>query len=109
MDRPFFPHDDVGLFLDQCCTLDPDEREQMKDLYAAFQKWSREERNVPEHRMKSMRTFGTALSKRSELTCIKTNRVFYAGIQIRDRCRCRASSVLSIRSSNLKNTEKTIV
>ncbi len=79
--------DEIGLFLDQCCTPDPDAREQMKDLYAAFKKWSMEERNVSEKHVKSMKIFGIDLANRPGLTKIQSNRVYYDGVRINDDCR----------------------
>lgn len=61
-----------GTFLDQCCAPDPDSKLRMKDIYAVFAIWFRDEKNLSK-KDKVLITdnrLGKEMAKRSEVTKI---------------------------------------
>ena len=72
----------VGEFLQMCCERDENSQEQSKTLYAAFCKFCKDEKSIPEKMLKSQRSFMAEIRLR-KLDVKTSNRTYVIGILIK--------------------------
>jgi putative DNA primase/helicase len=77
----------VGQFIRECTDRDPNNKEQMKDIYKAFRQWCMEEQRITEKYVMSMNMLGADLKGRADMERIESNKTYYKGIRIKDNCR----------------------
>ena len=73
----------VGEFIQMCCERDENSQEQSKTLYAAFCKFCKDEKSIPEKMLKSQRSFMAEIRLR-KLDVKTSNRTYVIGILIKN-------------------------
>ena len=79
--------DMVGQFLRECTDPDPNNKEQMKDIYFAFRKWCIQEQSITEKKVWSQNALGKDLKQRNGLDRFESNVTYYKGLRIKDEWR----------------------
>lgn len=80
-------NDLVGQWINACCEREPEAKEQMKDIHAAFARWCVEALNIHKDRVMSMKSLAADFKQRPEIEKIEGRVIHYRGLRIRNEWR----------------------